>query len=59
MMSSTMTPEKKIELEVKLMMLAHAWQVSDLDANGDLTYELDGNTYMIQPKVFPMGATVE
>lgn len=51
--------QSAVELEVKLTMLRDWPMVTDLDADGDLTYELNGRTYLVQVKALDMGPTVD
>lgn len=48
-----------VELEVKLTMLRDWPMVTDLDADGDLVYELNGRSYLVQVSALDMGPTVE
>lgn len=54
-----MTVEQKIVNEIKLLTLTERWQTSDLDDSGNLVVEMDGLSYLVEVKAFPMGYNVD
>jgi len=54
-----MTDEQRVALDMKLMALTYAYEVTDLDDAGNLVWSLGGNDYLVEIKAYNMGATTE